>query len=77
MRVPLSWLRDFAPLDQPVDTIVATLDDLGLAVESIERVGEGLDGVVVAKAIRNNAEQWRQAELSEVERGVQQRERGG
>ncbi len=51
MRVPLSWLRDFAPLDHPVDVLVATLNDLGLAVESVERVGEGLDGVVVAEVL--------------------------
>ena len=51
MRVPLSWLRDFAPIDHPVEEVVAALDELGLAVESVERVGEGLDGVVVAKVL--------------------------
>ena len=55
MRVPLSWLRDFAPLDHPVDVLVATLNDLGLAVESVERVGEGLDGVVVARVLEIDA----------------------
>lgn len=55
MRVPLSWLRDFAPLDHPVDVLVATLDDLGLAVESVARVGEGLAGVVVAKVLEIGA----------------------
>ena len=49
MRVPLSWLRDFAPFDgQPAD-LAATLDDLGLVVEGIELVGEGLDDIVVAR----------------------------
>lgn len=56
MRAPLSWLRDFAPFDQPVDVLADTLSDLGLAVESVERVGggrvgEGLDGVVVARVV--------------------------
>ena len=51
VRVPLSWLRDFTPLDLPVDDVLATLDDLGLAVESQERVGEGLEGVVVARVL--------------------------
>ena len=51
MRVPLSWLRDFTPLDLPVSEVVATLDDLGLAVESVTTVGEGLDGVVVARVL--------------------------
>jgi phenylalanyl-tRNA synthetase beta chain len=51
MRVLLSWLRDFVPLELPVDELVAVLDDLGLAVESVERVGEGLEGVVVARVL--------------------------
>ncbi len=51
MRLPLSWLRDFTPLDLPVDEVVATLNDLGLAVESLETVGEGLEGVVVARVL--------------------------
>ena len=55
MRVPLSWLRDFAPLDHPVEVLVATLNDLGLAVESVDRVGEGLDGVVVARVLEVGA----------------------
>ena len=55
MRVPLSWLRDFAPLDHPVGVLVATLNDLGLAVESVDRVGEGLDGVVVARVLEVGA----------------------
>ncbi len=49
MRVPLSWLRDFAPFPTDADTLVATLDDLGLVVEGVERVGEGLESVVVAR----------------------------
>jgi phenylalanyl-tRNA synthetase beta chain len=49
MRTPLSWLRDFAPFPGPVAELAATLDDLGLVVEGIEHVGEGLDDVVVAR----------------------------
>ena len=49
MRVPLSWLRDFAPFTGDAASIAATLDDLGLVVEGIEHVGEGLDDVVVAR----------------------------
>jgi phenylalanyl-tRNA synthetase beta chain len=51
MKLPLSWLRDFTPIDLPVEEVLATLDDLGLAVESVTRVGEGLDGVVVARVV--------------------------
>jgi phenylalanyl-tRNA synthetase beta chain len=49
VRTPLSWLRDFAPFGNDVATIAAALDDLGLVVESIERVGEGLEAVSVAR----------------------------
>jgi phenylalanyl-tRNA synthetase beta chain len=48
MRTPLSWLRDFAPFDQDVATMAASLNDLGLVVEAIERVGEGLAEISVA-----------------------------
>ncbi|HEY2566064.1 MAG TPA: hypothetical protein VGI44_20310 [Acidimicrobiales bacterium] len=49
MRVPLSWLRDFAPFDGEPADLAATLDDLGLVVEGIEPIGEGLDDIVVAR----------------------------
>ncbi len=49
MRVPLSWLRDFAPFEGDASVIAATLDDLGLVVEGIEQVGEGLGDVVVVR----------------------------
>jgi phenylalanyl-tRNA synthetase beta chain len=52
MRVPLSWLASYVPLPDSLDELVATLDDLGLVVEGIERVGEGLDGVVVVAVER-------------------------
>ena len=49
MRVPLSWLRDFAPFEGDPADLAAALDDLGLVVEGIEQVGEGLADVVVAR----------------------------
>ena len=49
MRVPLSWLRDFAPFTGDAAVIAATLDDLGLVVEGIEQTGEGLGDVVIAR----------------------------
>jgi phenylalanyl-tRNA synthetase beta chain len=51
MRAPLSWLRDFAPLEGDVGTLAETLSGLGLVVEGVEQVGEGLDGVVVARVL--------------------------
>ncbi len=49
MRVPLSWLCDFAPFEGDPADLAAVLDDLGLVVEGIEQIGEGLADVVVAR----------------------------
>ena len=49
MRVPLSWLREFVELPESLDELTALLDDLGLVVEGVERVGEGLGEVIVAR----------------------------
>ena len=51
MRVPLSWLRDFAPFEEDPVELAATLDDLGLVVEEIQQVGSGLEEVVVARVL--------------------------
>lgn len=51
MRVPLSWLRDFAPVEGEPADLAATLSSLGLVVEGIDRVGEGLGDIVVAKVL--------------------------
>src|SRR5579872_6224949 len=53
--VPLSWLRDFAPFDLDPVALGEVFDDLGMVVEAITRVGEGLDGVVVARVERIEA----------------------
>lgn len=51
MRVPLSWLCDFAPIDLPADEVWAALDGIGLTVDGVERIGEGLDDIVVATVL--------------------------
>lgn len=51
MRVPLSWLRDFAPFDLDPRRLGETLDDLGMVVEGIEHVGQGVGDVVVARVL--------------------------
>nr|MDQ3575723.1 phenylalanine--tRNA ligase subunit beta [Actinomycetota bacterium] len=51
MRVPLSWLRDFAPFEGDPLELGEILDDLGMVVEGTERVGEGLSDVVVARVL--------------------------
>lgn len=51
MRAPLSWLRDFAPFAGDPVELAATFDDLGMVVEGVERIGEGLGDVVIAKVL--------------------------
>ncbi len=57
MRAPLSWLKDFTPLECEPDDAEAVarlrdlLDSLGLVVAAIERTGEGLDKVVLARVL--------------------------
>jgi len=55
MRVPLSWLTDFAPFEGDPADLAAVLDDLGLVVEEIRRVGEGLGDVVLARVLEIGA----------------------
>jgi len=53
MRVPLSWLREYVPLAEPVDTaeVSRRLTAAGLEVESVESVGHDIRGVVVAQVL--------------------------
>ena len=51
MRAPLSWLRDYAPLDAPIERLTEVLSELGLVVDGVEEVGAGLGDVVVAKVL--------------------------
>ncbi len=55
MRVLLSWLRDFAPIEGDPVELGENLSDLGMAVESIEYPGAGLDGIVVARVLELRA----------------------
>ena len=55
MKVPISWLRDFTPVELPLDELVTVLGALGTPVESVRHVGEGLDGVVVAEVVEIGA----------------------
>src|SRR3954452_94545 len=51
MRAPLSWLRDFTPLDAPANEIADALNQLGLEVEAVEMPGKEISGVVVGKIV--------------------------
>src|ERR1700748_2984747 len=53
MRVPLSWLREYVSLAEPVDTaeVSRRLTAAGLEVESVESVGHDIRGVLVAQVL--------------------------
>jgi phenylalanyl-tRNA synthetase beta chain len=51
MRVPLSWLLEYAPVGPDADAseVARRLTAAGLEVESVERVGQDARGIVVAE----------------------------
>jgi phenylalanyl-tRNA synthetase beta chain len=52
VRAPLSWIRDFTPLDAiDVDAIADALNQLGLEVEEIDAPGRDINGVVTARIL--------------------------
>ena len=51
MRAPLSWIREFTPIDRPPADIADALNQLGLEVEAIEEPGRDINGVVVARIL--------------------------
>src|SRR5437899_11407441 len=51
MRAPLSWIRDFTPVEAPVDEIVDALNQLGLEVEAVEEPGRDVAGVVAGRVL--------------------------
>ena len=51
MKVLLSWLRDLAPIEADPDVVGDAFSDLGTPVEEVTRLGEGLDGIVVARVL--------------------------
>ncbi|MDE0216270.1 MAG: phenylalanine--tRNA ligase subunit beta [bacterium] len=52
MKVLLSWLREFAPdIDGDPEHLAETLSNLGLAVEELAHIGQGLDGIVIAEVL--------------------------
>ncbi len=48
MNVTYNWLKEFVDFDATPEELAALLTMLGLEVESMEKLGEGLDDVVVA-----------------------------
>ena len=51
MRAPLSWIRDFTPVDAPVADLVSALNQLGLEVDGLEQPGAEITRVVAARVL--------------------------
>jgi len=51
MRVSLNWLRDFVDIERDPDQVAEDLTMLGLEIESVERMGEGIEQVVVGQVL--------------------------
>lgn len=49
MKISLNWLREFVELPESAEELRTVLDDLGLVVEGVHNVGQGLEDVVVAR----------------------------
>jgi phenylalanyl-tRNA synthetase beta chain len=52
LKVLLSWLREFAPgIEGDPDALGDLMSDIGLTCEEVVRIGEGLEGIVVAQVL--------------------------
>ena len=51
MRVPLSWLREYAPVELSATALAELLVRAGLEVETIHTIGDDIRGVVVAEVL--------------------------
>src|SRR5438093_9511248 len=51
MKVPLSWLREFTPVDAGADELAVRLPIAGLAVDEVIRTGAEIRGVVVGRVL--------------------------
>ncbi|MEA3185278.1 MAG: phenylalanyl-tRNA synthetase beta chain [Ilumatobacteraceae bacterium] len=52
MKIVHSWLNELAPLGDDIESISATMTDLGMAVEEIAHVGATVAGVITARVVR-------------------------
>jgi phenylalanyl-tRNA synthetase beta chain len=51
MKVLLSWLREFCPVEQDAEDLAELLTKMGAKVEGLARPWDGLEGVVVARVL--------------------------
>ena len=51
MRIPLAWLREFAPTDLPAEELAERMTHRGVKVEGILEPWAGLDGVIAVRVL--------------------------
>src|ERR1700737_4925831 len=51
MRAPLSWIREFTPVEASTEEMVAALNQVGLEVEGVEEPGRDVRGVIAARVL--------------------------
>ena len=51
MRIPLAWVREFAPTDMDADALAELITRRGVKVEGVLRPWDGLEGVIVARVL--------------------------
>ncbi|MBI5230909.1 MAG: phenylalanine--tRNA ligase subunit beta [Coriobacteriales bacterium] len=54
MLVSLKWLNEFIDVDLPTEELVDRLDLTGTAVESVKKLGEAMEGIVVGQIVEKN-----------------------
>jgi phenylalanyl-tRNA synthetase beta chain len=52
MRVPLSWLKDFAPIEAETAALVDAFNELGLVVDGVTEIDAVDESVVVARVLQ-------------------------
>ena len=52
MKIVHSWLNELVPVGDDIDAVANIITNLGLAVESVERVGGSVTGVITAQVLR-------------------------
>src|SRR3954451_11699923 len=73
MRVPLSWLKDFAPIEAETPALVDALNELGLVVDGLTEIEAVDEGVVVARVLATRAHpDADKVQLVDVDAGAEQ-----
>jgi len=52
MKVSLNWMKEYVDVEMPPDELGNLLTMIGLEVEGLEAVGQGLDDIIVAKILK-------------------------